>query len=160
MQHGGWPAGFISPPLGFRAATAGVEPARRLVAQVPPWSEHGGLPIAHRRHFSLKNAPFYTFSISSIRYRHQRPVLSGAGRWRPRRRQRTGHLPPAVAGAAPPIRKAQPVPPFFPHEARPRGRRAIRPDAVVAACLLAHAQPRDLSGASPNPTSKAGTAAL
>ena len=119
---------FYKPPLGLQGGDGGSRTARRLVAQVPPWSQHGGLPIAHRRHFSLKSTSFYTFSISSIRYRHQRPVPSGAGRWRPRRRQRTGRLPPPPLLAPRRLcgRRSR-SPHFSRHEARPRGRRAIRP---------------------------------
>ena len=37
---------LIAPRLQGGSATAGVEPAWRLVWQAPPWSEHGGLPAA------------------------------------------------------------------------------------------------------------------
>ena len=60
-QPGRRPAGFIATPLVSRAATAGVEPARRLLAQAPPWCRHSGLPTAHRRHSSPEGRPAAPF---------------------------------------------------------------------------------------------------
>ena len=60
---------FYKPPIGLRAATAGVEPARHLGWQVPPCPKHGGLPIAHRRHFSPKSVATYTLLVGSVRYK-------------------------------------------------------------------------------------------
>ena len=38
-------AGLKTPLSAGKAATTGVEPAWRLVCQVPPWLQHGGLPM-------------------------------------------------------------------------------------------------------------------